>query len=60
MKFELKIESSGQMYKDEPIYSLLNALDILTNRIKMGEEMGTVWDLNGNKVGDWYLDLEEY
>ena len=59
MKFELKIESSGQMYTDEPIYSLLNALDILKDRIKVGEEMGTVWDLNGNKVGDWYLDLED-
>lgn len=58
IEMELKIKSSNSAFTDNPQEEIARLLRHTANRIESGVEEGKLMDVNGNKVGEWWMDIE--
>ncbi len=59
MKFELKIESENAAFADFPSMETARLLRQTAYKLLDGSDSGVLMDINGNRVGDWDLDIPE-
>ncbi len=59
MKFNLEIKSSNAAFADSPEIETVRLLRQTADRLEAGAEFGALMDINGNRVGDWNLELPE-
>ncbi len=59
MKFRLEIESGNAAFADSPEIELARLLRLTADRLEFGDRAGALIDINGNRVGDWNLELPE-
>ena len=60
VRFELQINSGNQAVVDDPINELARALqEHLVDRLRAGADYGSVRDINGNTIGQWWMELDE-
>ncbi len=56
-KFEAEIELGNAAFEgDNRRAEVARILRVLAERVEQGQENGVVYDVNGNLVGNWYLD----
>jgi len=57
--FTLELESGNAAMVDDPRYAVARLLRQTADRLEEFEESGVLLDENGNRVGEWGLDVEE-
>jgi hypothetical protein len=60
MKLQIIINSNDAACNEDPIGEVDVALRRVLYRIAKGELDGSIVDTNGNRIGDWDLDLYEH
>ena len=59
MEFRLQIRSGNVAMTDDTTGELQRILGDVSARIGNGERDGTCRDVNGNRVGDWWIETED-
>ena len=58
--FKLEIETfSNAAFEPDKSIELVRILKSLITKIEKGEEEGKLKDINGNNVGEFYIDYDE-
>ena len=58
--FSLQISTDGSAFDGYSGHEVARILRALAKRVESGEEVdGSVFDLNGNRCGEWSLEAEE-
>jgi len=58
--FTLSISTDGSAFEGYSGHEVARILRALAKRVESGEEVdGNIFDLNGNKCGEWALEAEE-
>jgi len=58
--FSLQISTDGSAFEGFSGHEVARILRALAKRVESGEEVdGNIFDLNGNKCGEWALEAEE-
>jgi hypothetical protein len=61
MEFNLKINVDNDAYKNQAIqYQLIDNLKDIIAKLEDACDWGTVKDVNGNTVGEWSLEHEDF
>lgn len=53
MKFKIEIECSGRSFQEDPNEEVARILQKVVSRLEDGNDAGSLWDTNGNRVGDF-------
>jgi len=56
MKFEFEIDSDNAAFSDSPELEVARLLRQTAKRIE-GQDEGLLIDINGNKVGYWFIEV---
>ena len=59
MIFEFKIDSENAAFSEMPECEIARLLRQTADRIENGSEDGTLTEFNGNKCGNWYLEVPD-
>lgn len=58
--FSLQISTDGSAFEGYSGHEVARILRAVAKRVESGEEVdGNIFDLNGNKCGEWSLEAEE-
>mgnify|MGYP001273108800 FL=1 len=58
--FTLSISTDGSAFEGYSGHEVARILRAVAKRVESGEEVdGNIFDLNGNKCGEWSLEAEE-
>ena len=58
--FTLEIETTGSAFEGFSGHEVARILRALAKKVESGEEVdGGIFDINGNKCGEWSLEAEE-
>ena len=58
--FTLQINTDGSAFEGYSGHEVARLLRMVARRVESGEEVdGNIFDLNGNKCGEWALEAEE-
>jgi len=58
--FTLQISTTGSAFEGFSGHEVARILRALAKKVESGEEVdGVLFDLNGNKCGEWCLEAEE-
>jgi len=58
--FTLEIETTGSAFEGYSGHEVARLLRMVARRVESGEEVdGNIFDLNGNRCGEWALEAEE-
>lgn len=58
IEMQLEIKSGNEAFSDSPQGEIARLLRHTANKIESGVEEGKLMDVNGNKVGMWWVDIE--
>ena len=58
--FKLEIETTNSAFDDDPSYEVSRLLDSVYRWVTEGEDSGSLFDYNGNKVGSFKFTPEDY
>jgi len=59
MILELKIDSRNDVFSDSPELETSRILHDTADKIVNGRTFGILMDINGNRVGNWYLETDD-
>ncbi len=59
VKFELKFRSGNAAFTDYPAEEVARILQEVKKKIEQGYDEGNIFDVNGNNIGYFVLDIEE-
>jgi hypothetical protein len=54
-RFELKFDCENAAFEGDPETEVARILRNIAEKVAMGFEQGAVYDINGNRVGDFWL-----
>ena len=57
VKFNVSLDSSNAAFQDGVITEITRILDGIVDKMWNGQEGGPVRDSNGNKVGEWNVEV---
>lgn len=57
VKFNVSLDSSNAAFQDGVITEIARILDGIVDKMWNGQEGGPVRDSNGNKVGEWNVEV---
>lgn len=57
VKFKIEIDSGDDAFQDGVITEITRILDGIVDKMWNGQEGGPVRDSNGNKVGEWNVEV---
>jgi hypothetical protein len=55
MKFNLEFKMDNAAFADEPLAEAAGMLDEISAKLRDGDFKGTLFDVNGNKIGQWEI-----
>ena len=55
--FSMNLDSDNQAFADDPKGEVTRLLKSVIEKIENGDEFSDLYDINGNLVGDWCLDV---
>lgn len=59
MALNITIETDNAAFADDLFGELARALKIVAGKIQSGQDAGSIWDSNGNRVGEFDIDVPE-
>lgn len=60
VRFELNINSADDAVISDPLNPIADALQKhLVDRLRAGADYGKIRDVNGNTIGQWWMELDE-
>ena len=59
VQFEMRIKSSNAAFKENAEYEVARLLRETASRVLAGDAEGSVRDINGTAVGDFWLHCDE-
>ncbi len=59
VSFKIKIDSGNAALVENPQEEVIRIMEDLIAKMRRGRTCGSCMDVNGNRVGDWDLDVEE-
>jgi hypothetical protein len=59
MALKITMETDNAAFADDLFGEVARALKIVAGKISSGQESGSIWDSNGNRVGEFDLDVPE-
>lgn len=59
VSLRVNFNSGNAALVDDPRAETARILNDIRARVEGGEEYSAIFDLNGNYIGDWSLDVEE-
>lgn len=57
MKFTLTISSENEAFDGDPVPELVRLLQAAQEKLQEGQTTARCLDINGNRVGGWFLDV---
>ena len=59
IQFELNLASGDDAVVSDPTREIARILHNVANKVEDGAELGTIYDLNGNPIGEWSFDPDD-
>lgn len=59
VEFRIDVTGSGAALEDDPKGEVVRMLKDVASAIEHGRESGILRDINGNRAGTWWLDINE-
>lgn len=59
VQFQITIRSGNQAVVDDPQGEVCRILQDVAAKVMGGDDAGRVRDLNGNHVGDWWMETDD-
>lgn len=57
--FTLDLMSADDAVQDNPVIEITRILQVVADQILHGREEAPIYDLNGNKIGQYYFEVED-
>jgi|GEM_PF-3613904 len=55
-KFTLTFKIDNDAFVEDKFAEVALTLNQIAKSVKKGEDIGRIWDKNGNLIGEWYFE----
>jgi len=55
-RFAIKMNCDNAAFEDTPLSEVCRILREIAQKTENGQDAGTIFDINGNEIGEWYYD----